>query len=69
MHLWRVVPSPTTRQQLPDHAADCALHPPPQVAGVNFEEMVEAAVGEKLDLSKPLVDYESGNDVITVWLE
>lgn len=41
----------------------------PQVAGVNFEEMVEAAVGEKLDPSKPLVDYESGNDIITVWLE
>jgi hypothetical protein len=36
---------------------------------VNFEEMIEAAVGEKLDLNKPLVDYESGNDVITVWLE
>lgn len=41
----------------------------PQVAGVNFEEMVEAAVGEKLDLNKPIVDYESGNDIITVWLE
>jgi len=41
----------------------------PQVAGVNFEEMVEAALGDKLDLSKPIVDYESGNDVITVWLE
>lgn len=45
----------------------CALSP--QVSGVNFEEMIEAAVGEKLDLNKPLVDYESGNDVITVWLE
>ncbi|WIA13770.1 hypothetical protein OEZ85_007320 [Tetradesmus obliquus] len=41
----------------------------PQVAGVNFEEMVEAAMGESLDLSKPLLDYESGNDVITVFLE
>jgi hypothetical protein len=40
-----------------------------QVAGVNFEEMVEEAMGEQLDLSKPLLDYESGNDVITVWLE
>jgi NADH:ubiquinone oxidoreductase subunit 3 (subunit A) len=40
-----------------------------QVAGVNFEEMVEAAMGEQLDLSKPLLDYESGNDAITVWLE
>lgn len=40
-----------------------------QVAGVNFEEMVEAAMGDKLDLSKPLLDYESGNDVITVFLE
>jgi hypothetical protein len=39
------------------------------VSGVNFEEMIEAAVGEQLDVSKPLVDYESGNDVITVWLE
>ncbi|KAF8057118.1 Dml [Scenedesmus sp. PABB004] len=41
----------------------------PQVAGVNFEEMVEAAMGDRLDLSKPLLDYESGNDVITVYLE
>lgn len=39
------------------------------MSGVNFEEMIEAAVGEQLDVSKPLVDYESGNDVITVWLE
>ena len=36
---------------------------------MNFEEMIEAALGDKLDLSKPIVDYESGNDVITVWLE
>jgi hypothetical protein len=41
----------------------------PQVAGVNFEEMVEAAMGDKLDLTKPLLDYESGNDAITVFLE
>lgn len=36
---------------------------------MNFEEMVEAAVGEKLDLNKPIVDYTSGNDIITVWIE
>lgn len=36
---------------------------------MNVEEMMEAAMGERLDLSKPLVDYESGNDVITVFLE
>jgi hypothetical protein len=42
---------------------------PPQVAGVNFEEMVEAAMGGKLDLTKPLLDYQSDNDAITVFLE
>jgi hypothetical protein len=31
--------------------------------------MVEAAMGDKLDLTKPLLDYESGNDAITIFLE
>ena len=61
----------------PESKCRLSPHPPQhttptqhaQVAGVNFEEMLEAALGEQLDLSKPLVDYESGNDVITVWLE
>jgi hypothetical protein len=31
--------------------------------------MIEAAMGNKLDLTQPLVDYKSGNDVIQVFLE
>jgi hypothetical protein len=41
----------------------------PQVAGVDFEEMIEAAMGGKLDVDKPLMDYESGDDIIQVFLE
>lgn len=41
----------------------------PQIAGINFDEFIEGAMGGKLDLSKPLLDYEIDNDVITIYLE
>jgi 2-methylisocitrate lyase-like PEP mutase family enzyme len=42
----------------------------PQVAGVDLDEMLRSAVGGRLDLDAPLVDYQTpGGDVIKVWLE
>lgn len=41
----------------------------PQIAGINFDEFIEGAMGGKLDLSRPLLDYEIDNDVITIYLE
>jgi hypothetical protein len=41
-----------------------------QIAGVNLDEMLRAAVGGKLDLSEPLVNYETGTgDLVQIWLE
>ena len=41
----------------------------PQIAGIDFDEFIKGAMGGKLDLSKPLLDYEIDNDVITIYLE
>lgn len=41
----------------------------PQIAGINFDEFIKGAMGGKLDLGKPLLDYEIDNDVITIYLE
>jgi hypothetical protein len=40
-----------------------------QVGGVDFEAMLESAMGGRLDVGKPLLDVESGDDAITVYLE
>lgn len=39
------------------------------ITDVDVQEMLEQAVGNKLDLSKPLVDYEIDNDIIQIYLE
>lgn len=42
----------------------------PQIAGVDLDEMLRGALGGKLDLSQPLVDYEtSTGDLVQIWLE
>lgn len=43
---------------------------PPQIAGVDLDEMLRGALGGKLDLSEPLVDYETpSGDLVQIWLE
>ena len=42
----------------------------PQIAGVDLDEMLRAAMGGRLDLSDPLLNYETpSGDLIQVWLE
>ncbi|KAI8470159.1 MAG: Pyruvate/Phosphoenolpyruvate kinase-like domain-containing protein [Monoraphidium minutum] len=42
----------------------------PQIAGVDLDEMLRSAMGGKLDLTEPLVNYETGTgDVVQIWLE
>ena len=41
----------------------------PAVAGVDLEGLVRQAAGADWDASKPLLDFESGEDVIQVFLE
>jgi len=41
----------------------------PAVEGIDFNSLLEQAAGRKLDLSKPLVDLDSGNDIVQIWLE
>jgi hypothetical protein len=41
-----------------------------QIAGVDLDEMMRGAMGKKLDLNEPLVNYESpSGDLVQVWLE
>lgn len=41
----------------------------PQASGLNLEALMQQALGEKKDLNDPLVDFNSGNDNIRIWLE
>lgn len=41
----------------------------PQVAGMNLEALMEQALGEKWDLSKPILNLNSGSDVVQIFLE
>jgi hypothetical protein len=39
------------------------------LAGIDFDTLLDQAVGGKVDLTKPLVDVVSGGDAIQIFLE